>query len=75
MLKRFSVVFLAVLSVLLVSCQLSPKSYYKEIEDAVRIQLAIANALTVYEDGDDARGLYKWMKHVSQIHTHKTINL
>ena len=65
MLKRFSVVFLAVLSVLLVSCQLSPKSYYKEIEDAVRIQLAIANALTVYEDGDDAMGLYEWMQHVT----------
>lgn len=65
MLKRFSVVFLAVLSVLLVSCQLSPKSYYKEIEDAVRVQLAIANALTVYEDGDDAMGLYKWMQHVT----------
>ena len=65
MLKHFSVVFLAVLSVLLVSCQLSPKSYYKEIEDAVRIQLAIANALTVYEDGDDAMGLYKWMQHVT----------
>ena len=65
MLKRFSVVFLAVLSVLLVSCQLSPKSYYKEIEDAVRIQLAIAHALTVYEDGDDAMGLYEWMQHVT----------
>lgn len=65
MLKRFSVVFLAVLSVLLVSCQLSPKSYYKEIEDAVRVQLAIANALTVYEDGDDALGLYEWMQHVT----------
>ena len=63
--KRFSIVFLAVLSVLLVSCQLSPKSYYKEIEDAVRIQLAIANALTVYEDGDDAMGLYEWMQHVT----------
>ena len=65
MMKRFSIVFLAVLSVLLVSCQLSPKSYYKEIEDAVRIQLAIANALTVYEDGDDAMGLYEWMQHVT----------
>ena len=65
MLKRFSIVFLAVLSVLLVSCQLSPKSYYKEIEDAVRIQLAIANALTVYEDGDDAMVLYEWMQHVT----------
>lgn len=65
MMKRFSIVFLAVLSVLLVSCQLTPKSYYKEIEDAVRIQLAIANALTVYEDGDDAMGLYEWMQHVT----------
>ena len=65
MMKRFSIVFLAVLSVLLVSCQLSPKSYYKEIEDAVRIQLAIANALTVYEDGDDTMGLYEWMQHVT----------
>ena len=65
MLKRFSIVFLAVLSVLLVSCQLSPKSYYKEIEDTVRIQLAIANALTVYEDGDDVMGLYEWMQHVT----------
>ena len=65
MLKRFSVVFLAVLSVLLVSCQLSPKSYYKEMEDAVRVQLAIANALTVYEDGDDALGLYEWMQLVT----------
>ena len=65
MMKRFSIVFLAVLSVLLVSCQLSPKSYYKEIEDAVRVQLAIANALTVYEDGDDALGLYEWMQHVT----------
>ena len=64
MLKRFSVVFLAVLSVLLVSCQLSPKSYYKEIEDAVRIQLAIANARPVYEDGADTMGLYEWMQHV-----------
>ena len=63
--KRFSILFLAVLSVLLLSCQLSPKSYYKEIEDAVRIQLAIANALTVYEDGDDAMGLYEWMQHVT----------
>ena len=65
MMKRFSIVLLAVLSVLLVSCQLSPKSYYKEIEDAVRIQLAIANALTVYESGDDAMGLYEWMQHVT----------
>ena len=65
MLKRFSVAFLAVLSVLLVSCHTSPNSYSEEIEDAVRIQLAIANALTVYEDGDDAMGLYEWMQHVT----------
>ena len=65
MMKRFSILCLAMLTCVFASCQLSPKSYYLEMEDAVRIQLAIANALTVYEDGDDALGLYEWMQHVT----------
>ena len=63
--KRFSIFFLAVLSVLFVSCHTSPNSYSEEIEDAVRIQLAIASAMTVYEPGDNAMGLYEWMLFVT----------
>ena len=65
MMKRFSILFLAMMTCVIASCQLSPKSYYKEMEDAVRIQLAIANALSVYEAGDDAMVLYEWMQHVA----------
>ena len=65
MMKRFSILFLAMMTCVIASCQLSPKSYYKEMEDAVRIQLAIANALSVYEAGDDAMVLYEWMQHVT----------
>jgi hypothetical protein len=65
MMKRLSTLFLAMMTCVLASCQLSPKSYYKEMEDAVRIQLAIANALSVYEAGDDAMVLYEWMQNVT----------
>lgn len=63
--KRLSFFLVAVASLLLVSCKNNPQHYRAEIEDAVRMQLAIASAFSIYEEGDDAMGLYEWMQYVT----------
>ncbi len=67
--KKILLLLCVMASMMLISCQNNPKYYTEEIEDAVRFQLAVANSISLCEDGDDFKGMYAWMMDLADQNT------